>query len=233
MTSIAPGELLSLFGDFSSGTPAIPPSEQFPGSLDGVTVHINAILSPLLYVGAEQINIQAPFEIAGAAQAKIDLASTLPHLSDSRTLPIVARNPVAFLNEPVPPPALSPCIYTGSGVAQRSISACPQPGWLAQHLPESSPGGFEVTLFLDGLGVTSPAQVTGAVNQSPGEPLNLPVVASNGFTVVSASALPYSISGVWQVEIQIPANQPSGGVQTSLTVGGVPVRDANLILWVQ
>jgi uncharacterized protein (TIGR03437 family) len=233
VTSIAPGELLSLFGDFSSGTASIPPPEQFPASLDGVTVHLNGIQSPLLYVGGEQINFQAPFETAGAAQAKIDFASAVSHLSDSLTLPIVASNPVAFLNEPVPPPALSPCIYTSSASLDGAFPLALNQDGSLNTCRNPAPAGTVVTLFLDGLGVTSPAQATGAVNPSPGEPLNLPVVASNGLTAVSASALPDSISGVWQVNIQIPANQPSGGTQTSLTAGGVPVRDANLILWVQ
>ena len=233
VTFIAPGELLSLFGDFSSGSTSIPPAGQFPASLGGVTVAVNGIPGPLLYVGAEQINFQAPFEIAGAAQAKIDFASAVSHLSDSSTLPIVASNPVAFLNEPVPPPALSPCIYTSSASLSATFPlALNRDGSLNTCL-NPAPAGTVVTLFLDGLGVTSPAQVAGAVNTSPGAPLNLPVVASNGLTVVSASALPYSISGVWQVNIRIPANQPSGGNQTSLSAGGVPVRDANLVVWVE
>ena len=42
-----------------------------------------------------------------------------------------------------------------------------------------------------------------------------------------------AISGVWQVGIQIPANESTGGNQVSLSAGGVPVRDANLIVWVR
>jgi hypothetical protein len=51
--------------------------------------------------------------------------------------------------------------------------------------------------------------------------------------VVSFSALPGAISGVWRVDIQIPANEPKGGNQLSLSAGGVPVRDANLAVWVR
>jgi uncharacterized protein (TIGR03437 family) len=66
---VLPGELLSLFGErLSSGVIAQTP-DQFATSLDGISVAINAIASPLLYVGAQQINFQAPFEIAGSAQA--------------------------------------------------------------------------------------------------------------------------------------------------------------------
>jgi len=98
-----------LFGEFSSGSPETPPPGQVPTSLDGVTVELNGIPSPLLYVGGGQINFHAPFEIAGAAQANISLASTQRNLSDSLTLPIVATNPVAFLNTP-PDASITPCI---------------------------------------------------------------------------------------------------------------------------
>jgi len=39
--------------------------------------------------------------------------------------------------------------------------------------------------------------------------------------------------GRLQVSLQIPAGEGAGGVQVSLTAGGVPVRDANLIVWVK
>jgi hypothetical protein len=65
-------------------------------------------------------------------------------------------------------------------------------------------------------------------------PPNPPAITANGgVTVVSVSAQPGAISGVWLVDIQIPANEPAGGNQLSLSAGGVPVRDANLVVWVQ
>jgi uncharacterized protein (TIGR03437 family) len=232
VTSIAPGELLSLFGEFSTGSPAIPPSGQFPTSLDGVTVDLNGIPSPLLYVGGEQINFQAPFAIAGAASASIALTSPQRGISDSITLPVVASNPSAFLNTP-PDASITPCIFTSPASGgtfplalnpDGSINACTNP----------APAGSIVTLFLDGLGVTSPSQTTGAITANPAPVLSSPVITANGgVTVAFASAMPGAISGIWQVGLQIPANETSGGNQVSLTAGTVPVRDVNLILWVQ
>jgi uncharacterized protein (TIGR03437 family) len=222
VTSIAPGELLSLFGEFSSGSASTPPAGQFPTSLGGVTVAVNGIPSPLLYAGPEQINFQAPFSIAafaninGTTQANINFASTQPVLSDSRALPIMATNPVAFLNTPVPPPAIAPCIFHSAASLNGTFPLALNPdGSLNACLHPAAPGSI-VTMFLDGLGVS------------------LPTVASSGpATVVYVSPLPGAISGVWQVGIQIPANAPGGALQLSLSAGGVPVRDANLIVWVQ
>jgi uncharacterized protein (TIGR03437 family) len=222
VTSLAPGELLSLFGEFASGT-----------SRDVSTVEINGILSPLLYVGTEQINFQAPFEIAGTASANIDFGSSLNGISDSLKLPIVATNPGAFLNTP-PDASITPCIYESSASLSGMFPLALNPDGSINACANPAPAGSVVTLFLDGLGVTSPAQMTGAISPNPGPVLDSPVITANGgVTVISVSALPGAISGVWQVALQIPANEPSGGNQVSLAAGSVPVRDANLIIWVK
>jgi uncharacterized protein (TIGR03437 family) len=222
VTFIAPGELLSIFGERLSGGVSTPPPGQFPPSLGGVTVAINGVPSPLLYAGPQQINFQAPFELAGATQADIALSSTELSLPFSLTIPLVAGNPVAFLNTALSNCGLGPVPLTFN--SDGSLNTCTNP---------AGPGSI-VTVFLDGLGVTSPAQVTGAITPNPCVALNLPVVASNGLIVVSASALPGSISGVWQVYIRIPANETGASeISMSLSAGGVPVRDANLIVWVE
>jgi uncharacterized protein (TIGR03437 family) len=233
VSSIAPGELLSLFGEFSSGSPATPPSGQFPTSLDGVSVALNGIPSPLLYVGGDQINFQAPFEIAGAASASIALTAPQRGISDSITLPIMANNPSAFLNTP-PDALIMPCIYESSASLSGTFPLAINPDGSINACTNPAPAGTAVTLFLDGLGVTSPSQTTGAITANPGPVLASPVITANGgVTVVSVSAVPGAISGVWQVALQVPANEPSGGNQVSLSSGNVPVRDANLVVWVK
>jgi uncharacterized protein (TIGR03437 family) len=72
-----------------------------------------------------------------------------------------------------------------------------------------------VSLFLNGVGVTSP-----------------PVVTATGATAVAVVAMTGAIQGVWQVQIQLPADAPAGGNQIALTAGGVPVRDGDLVIWV-
>lgn len=216
VNSIAPGELLSLFGDFSSSGAATPPPGPAPTSFDGVTVDVNGVASPLLYAGGEQINFQAPFGIAGGTQANIKFDSSLSNLSDSLTLPIVVSNPTAFLSTATPSAALAACTMQSSasfnGVSPLAIN----PDGSLNTCLNPAPAGSIMTLFLNGLGMTS-----------------LPVVTANLVTVVSVSALPDAISGLWQVNIRIPANASAGGNQISLMAGNVPVRDANLIIWVK
>jgi uncharacterized protein (TIGR03437 family) len=215
VTAIAPGELLSLFGAFSSGSPATPQTGQFPTSLDGVTIDVNGLPSPLLYIAAEQINFQAPSGIAGGAQANIKFTSALSNLSDSLTLPIVASNPTAFLNTATPSPALATCTAQSSASVNGLLPLAFNSDGSVNTCLNPAVTGSTVSLFLNGLGVTSAPVVT-----SPA-PL----------TVAAVSALPGAIPSAWQVSLQMPTGQAAGGVQVSLTAGGVPIRDASLIVW--
>jgi len=217
VAAIAPGELLSLFGVFSTGSPATPPPGQFPTSLDGVTIAVNGVPSPLLYVGGQQINFQAPSGIAVGAQANIKFASTFSNLSDSRTLPIVASNPTAFVNTATPSPALATCNERDSATVNGMLPlAFNSDGSVNTCLNQAAPGSA-VSLFLNGLGATSAPVVT----------------VTAPLKVASGSALPGAIPSVWQVSLQIPAGQAAGGVQVSLTAGGVPVRGVSLVVWVK
>ena len=216
VTAIAPGELLSLFGEFATGSPVAPPTGEFPTSLNGVSINVNGLPSPLLYAGGEQINFQVPVGIAGGAQGTIQLTSALSNLSDSSTLPIVASNPTAFLNTATPSPVLATCT---------SFSAAAIVGLLPLAFNSDGSGntclnpaekGSAVSLFLNGLGITS-----------------APVVTSTPLTFAAVSAVSGAIPGVWQVSLQISIGQAAGGVQVSLTAGGVPVRDTSLIVWVK
>lgn len=216
--SIAPGELLSLFGEFSSGTQIPAPSGTAPPSLGGYTVDLNGIASPLLFAGPQQINFQAPFAIAGGPQAAIALANPSLNLSDSLTLPIVASNPAAFIDPlPLPPSPLATCTTEDSSSVNGLLAVALNPDGSLNTCLNPAPTGSVVTLFLQGLGAASAPVVT----------------ANGGITVASVSPMPAAVSGVWQVNLQISANAGKGGNQVSLTAGGVAVRDANLIVWVR
>jgi uncharacterized protein (TIGR03437 family) len=144
---------------------------------------------------------------------------------------VIARNPVAFLDPSISPSDadchLSGQTYRGGPIplalnSDGSRNSCSNPAEV----------GSVVTLFLSGLGVTVPKPVTGSVNSSPGTPLNLPVTVGDGLaTVVSARAVPGSISGVWQVDLLMLANR--GAIPISLFVDAVPVRDTSLTIWVR
>jgi uncharacterized protein (TIGR03437 family) len=236
VSAIAPGQLLSIFGARLANVPAGVTGQNLPVTLAGVTASFNGIAGPLLYVSLQQVNVQAPFEIAGADQVSLSLRSTDARVAAEVSLPVVARDVSVFLDSTAP-------AAIGSG-------ACPLNGFLYSGGPlplafnndgtrntctNPAKTGSDVRVFLAGLGVTAPPQVTGSVNPDPGSTLNLPVVAlPNGapVTVTSAVAAPGSIAGVWQVDLHMPANFP-GAVVVSLAVDSVPVRDASFTIWVR
>jgi uncharacterized protein (TIGR03437 family) len=232
VTAIAPGELLSIFGPHFLNEREGPPPGRFLTSLGGVAVTFNGIAGPLLYVSPEQINVQVPYEIANSPQASLILTSSEMNLSDSRTLPVIARNPVAFLDTVTPlAVAIAGCemdvSFYGVGPfplafnSDGSRNTCSNP----------ARSGSVVRIFLAGLGVTVPTPVAGSINPNPGIPLNLAVTIGNGSaaTVVSATAVPGSISGVWEVDVRLLPSLVIGMI--SLVVDSVPVRDTNLTIW--
>jgi len=242
VTSIAPGELVSLYGPYFAQGPITGWSlESLSTSVFGVSATFNGIGAPILYLSNQQINLQAPFEIAGSAQ--VTVALTLPQdggVAESLTLPVVAAQPTVFLDTNPPYTydgcSLSGSVYSGGPVAlafnsDGSQNTCFNPAAVGQT----------VTIFLQGLGVTGPA-VTGGVNASPGAPLTLPITTGNdyggpsGATVVSANALAGSISGVWQVGLQVgPYNNGAFAFSLAVGIGGEPVavRDGNVVIWIR
>jgi uncharacterized protein (TIGR03437 family) len=235
VSSIAPGELLSIFGSgFTDGSSAAG-SAPFQTTLEGVTVTLNGIASPLLYVSAQQINLQAPFEIANSQQANLNFTASDTGASGSQTLGVVPINPVAFLDTvtsrvsvDVQHCQLNGALYSG-GPLPLAFNNDGSPNTCSNPATAGSP----VRIFLAGLGVTNPPQVTGSVNPIANVPLNLPITFNPGTvtgTILDAFAAPSDIAGVWAVDLSLPTND-IGATGISLSVNSVPVRDTNLTIW--
>jgi uncharacterized protein (TIGR03437 family) len=240
VTAIAPGELLSMFGRFRySKTSPIPSSVDringlYPVGYLSLGIAANQIPAPLLYVSEQQINFQAPYEIAGSTQANLTVTYSDisgKDVADSRAVAVVASSPVAFLGQPSISNQTFPLTLNADGTAN------------SQTNPAAT--GSVVSIFLDGLGVTSPPPVTGRINTDPSTPLNLPMVVSSYCpgsycyptpSFVSAGSLTGSISGVTQVQLRAPVN-PNPLIATqaifSLGAGRATVRDMNLTFWVK
>jgi uncharacterized protein (TIGR03437 family) len=203
VTSISPGELLSLFGADLASSVTIPGAGQAPSLLGGASVLVNGVVTPLLYVGPQQVNFQAPFALGNAAQATIELTSGSVNSSGQTTLPIVASDPVAFMDK-------SSAAYLNCGAG--SIPLAFNEDGSRNSCTNAAPAGSVVTMFVGGLGAAAAIPV---------------VTASGGGTVVSVSALPAVVSGIWQVGVQMPLGA-SGAIELNLSAGGMAVRDKNL-----
>ena len=103
-----------------------------------------------------------------------------------------------------------------------------------------APSGSAVTIFMNGIGVTTPPQTTGALSNSltalsPG-PALLISPSQVSATILSTSTIPGSIGGIAQVRIQLSSvsgfltipmyvPSPSGSAESF-------VRGPGLLIWV-
>lgn len=236
LSTVAPGQLLTLFGtDLAPAAPVIP-SSGVAASSAAFGVFFNGIPAPILYSAARQINVQVPYEIAGQTAVQmqvIDQQTPLP-ISETLTLGVVARQPSVFLT-----PAASGSMFPGytvcNGVmafgaaavalnADGTLNDCNNPAM----------AGSVVTIFLDGLGPVTPAQATGAIVPAPPVPLAPGVTAldPNLQPVVSTSlSLPGAITGVAQLQLQLPNGLSPGPYAVTPTLAGTPLRERLILVW--
>ena len=239
VTAVAPGELLAMFGRFlyfetNPFAAAINPiNGSFPVMSQGLGILANQTPAPLLYVSEQQVNFQVPYEIAGSPQTNLTLMYSDADgnsVSDSRTLGLVARNPVAFVSP--------------SSIINQSFPLTLNTDGTVNSPTNPAAAGSVVTIFIDGLGLTSPPPITGLVSTSPPPTLSLPLVVTpycigtycTPPAFVSAGSAASSISGVTQVQLRTPASPDPGSafqVIFSLSVDSAPVRDMNLSFWVK
>ena len=133
---VSPGALATIYGsNFSYNTAS---SSNFPTYLGGVTVTINGIAAPLLYVSSGQINIQIPYEVEpGPATATVlangsqsndfsfDVYSAAPGIFESADQDSITQNSdgsVNTRNNPAAPGSIVVIYLTGIGPLDNPIA---------------------------------------------------------------------------------------------------------------
>jgi uncharacterized protein (TIGR03437 family) len=208
-TPIAPGSIASVFGSGFGSSPA------------GVTVLVGGIVAPLFVVTPQQINFQVPWQLFGQTQAALSVTS-----GDLTSAPIA-----------VPLANLAPGIFlvnsAGQGavlVANTAIIAAP-----VGMFPGSRPAqrGEYISIYCTGLGPVTHEPATGA--PAGGDPLSLtstnPIAASIGGVLAPASfsGLAPGFLGLYQVNVQIPSNSPTGpAIPLTISVGGKTSNQASI-----
>ncbi|HEX3744257.1 MAG TPA: family 16 glycosylhydrolase [Bryobacteraceae bacterium] len=97
---LAPGGLATLYGtQLADGTPTIDNTNGFPTQAGGVTVSVNGVNSPLIYVSPTQINFQVPWETAAGTSVPIVVTrDSTPSVPEYATVAAAAA-PSMFLSE--------------------------------------------------------------------------------------------------------------------------------------
>jgi uncharacterized protein (TIGR03437 family) len=234
LNSVAPGQLLSLFGE--SIGPNVPvqaqPQDGFiPVSLafGGISVTFNGVPAPLLYASSGQVNVQVPYEVA-------DLASVTMKIQNG-----TATSTAVFSVVPSQPSAFVQAVRYASCYGEIRESLLPvasnADGSLTDCANKAQRGTF-VNVFLNGLGLAGGHPRTGAISTTSDAPPIVGVAALNplypGFSTepVPVTAIVDQINSVWQAKIAIPLASPGPSLQLALTVNGVAARDS-LVLWLK
>lgn len=222
---VSPGQIVSTFGgglptNLSLNSPAT--SLPLPTALNGLSVRVNGTLAPLYFVGVGaasnipaggyQINYQLPYEVLpGVAYVEVLYNGALV---TSEFLNVNSTAPGAFTQ-------------TSNGLGQ--VVALNQDnsvnGVTGQPLPNAKPEsrGRVLQIYANGTGASfvdfntrSPLTLaTGAVAPVNGSPLyataSTPSVTIGGVpATVLYSGLTPGFVGLWQLNVTIPANAPTG-----------------------
>jgi uncharacterized protein (TIGR03437 family) len=207
---ISPGEVVTLFG-VNLGPPdlarlVLDSSGSVANQVAGVQVLFNGVAAPLIYASATQVAAVAPYDLDGQSTAAVKVTVN-GQASNSLTVPVVPAAPGIFTAD-----------ASGSGggaILNGDLSLN-----TATH---GAAAGEIVAVYMTGEGQTNPAGVNGKVTGAPPTP-RLPVTATidgQSADVTFYGEAPGIVSGVMQVNVQVPATARSGNLPLVITVGGV------------
>jgi uncharacterized protein (TIGR03437 family) len=206
---VAAGSLISVFGaQMTPGTTAGARATPLPTSLAGTRLLIDGLEAPLLYVSPNQINAQIPRELANRTSAAVQLIVN-GLKSPSSLITLAPTGPGIFaINQ----------AGSGTGAVLHSI------GHGAVTATNPARRGEFLEVYVTGLGPTWPLVDSG--EEAPHSPLAVivsPLTAQLGgmTTPVHFAGLAPGFVGLYQVNIEVPSDAPSGEVPLVLISNGV------------
>jgi uncharacterized protein (TIGR03437 family) len=217
---VAPGGLVSLFGKQLSPMTLASTDVPLPTVLADSCLTANGVVLPMVFVSPTQINAQLPFQINGNTDVVL---RTPGGTSDALKITISPAAPAVFRSGTAGPVTDIPTIVRSSN---NNLATASNPIHPNDH----------ITIYLTGMGQTSPEVAPGAA--APSEPLSyakLPVTVTIGGTslFVDFAGLAPGMVGVYQINALVPFKGVPTGFDIPLTIsqGGasttIPVRIVN------
>jgi uncharacterized protein (TIGR03437 family) len=215
--ALVPGSIASVYGrnlapvlaQASTGSTTI-----LPYTLGGVVVEFDGVPAPIFFVSPTQVNFQVPWDLQGHSRATFTLYN-----GTQASAPLTVN--IAFT---------APAIFTTSGAATGqgavlisgdAVLAAPKGAFPNSRAVKR---GEYVEIYCTGLGPVSNLQTNGSPKPiSRPADTSTPVVTIGGVpaTVLFSGLTPGAV-GLYQVNVQIPANAPVGAaVAVAMTLTGV------------
>jgi uncharacterized protein (TIGR03437 family) len=216
---IAPGSLVSIFGDNLAPDEQVAVSVPFPSQMNSVAVRVNGEAVPLQFVSRQQINFFLPLETANR-----NLSSIVVSYAGAASTP-APQTAGQFQME-------APGIFTLSADGQGAV-LIGGIGLIARAAGERSrPArrGEVVEIYATGLGSVSNPPPPGAPGTAASQTTGSTIATIGGVRAeVLYSGLAPGLVGVYQVNALIPASAPAGDrVPIAIQVGepGLPSNAA-------
>jgi uncharacterized protein (TIGR03437 family) len=208
-------------------------NNSFPTILSCVSVQVTGpgvpqpVLLPISYVQADQINAQMPaFSGTGPVLLTVIINPGKPNelRSDLATLNALQPFAPAFFLFGTSTSIATLLAGTSTIIANPSVV----PGARPAH-----PGEI-ISLFGTGFGDTSPSVPAGQLDSGIANLTNSITVTIGGVTLSSSDVLyaglsPGSISGLYQINVRVPASAPAGDIPVTITIGGAQTQSGATI----
>lgn len=197
---LAPGMIVQIYGSNLAAQVISSTTIPLANSLGNTSVIIGGMQAPLYYMSPGQINAQVPFGLAPGNSYQVIVnangaLSTPDPIQLARDLPGIA----AFAS--------------GAIIAQHGD------GSLITETSPAAPGEY-IVFYVAGMGTTNETVASGGPSPSSplATPLDPPTLSINGTDVpIYFAGLTPTLVGLYQVNVQVPANEPNGDLQVVLT----------------
>jgi uncharacterized protein (TIGR03437 family) len=212
--SVALGDYVAILGAGLGPTLGVraDATQPLPTTLGQTSVTFDGVAVPMFYASNNFVAVQAPFSLHEGTTTQIKVV-TPSGSSVAVPLTVVAAKPGVLTYESEGRGQARAINQDGSLNGDRSLIATQKP----------APAGSVIAVYATGLGTVDPAIPAGT--PPPVATLSTTVstvtasIAGQAATVLWAGAAPTQ-TGVYQVNIQVPATAPSGAVRLVLTAAG-------------
>jgi uncharacterized protein (TIGR03437 family) len=207
----APGSYISIFGSNLAPASQALSTAELPYSLSTTSVSFYAangrFPGRLWFVGPGQLNVQIPWELQGQTSVQFEVNIGFNSLYPAVTIPLARSSPGVF----------------SSGTA---ITDYPNYNPITTTNPAKR--GNTIILWMNGLGPVNQQPPSGEPTPFPAQTsdqlvhtLDTPTVSIGGVpATVSFSGLSPNSVGLYQVNVTVPANAPTGSQNLIVSIGG-------------